>query len=80
MSVINFEFRNEVFKHNASLSYCYQCSTCTGGCPVALLTMVSTSVISTGRLESLSAKSTVGNTTITANADSSFILHLPFIF
>ena len=38
MSVINFEFRNEVLKHNASLSYCYQCSTCSGGCPVALLT------------------------------------------
>jgi heterodisulfide reductase subunit C len=38
MSVINFDFRNEVLKHNASLSYCYQCSTCSGGCPVALLT------------------------------------------
>ena len=38
MSVINFEFRNEVIKHNASLSYCYQCSTCSGGCPVALIT------------------------------------------
>ncbi|MFW9899616.1 MAG: 4Fe-4S dicluster domain-containing protein [Candidatus Thorarchaeota archaeon] len=38
MSVINFEFRNEVLKHNVSLSYCYQCSTCSGGCPVALLT------------------------------------------
>jgi heterodisulfide reductase subunit C len=38
MSVINFEFRNEVLSHNASLSYCYQCSTCSGGCPVALLT------------------------------------------
>ncbi len=38
MIVINFEFRNEVMKHNASLSYCYQCSTCSGGCPVALLT------------------------------------------
>ncbi len=38
MSVINFEFRNEVLKHNASLSYCYQCSTCSGGCPIALLT------------------------------------------
>ena len=38
MSVINFEFRNEVLKHNASLSYCYQCSTCSGGCPVALIT------------------------------------------
>ncbi|MFX1343952.1 MAG: 4Fe-4S dicluster domain-containing protein [Promethearchaeota archaeon] len=38
MSVINFEFRNKVLKHNASLSYCYQCSTCSGGCPVALIT------------------------------------------
>jgi heterodisulfide reductase subunit C len=38
MSVINYKFRNEVLKHNASLSYCYQCSTCSGGCPVALLT------------------------------------------
>jgi len=38
MSIINFEFRNEVLKHNASLSYCYQCSTCSGGCPVALIT------------------------------------------
>ncbi|MHA1992677.1 MAG: 4Fe-4S dicluster domain-containing protein [Candidatus Hodarchaeales archaeon] len=38
MSVINYDFRNEVLKHNASLSYCYQCSTCSGGCPVALIT------------------------------------------
>ncbi|MHA2289140.1 MAG: 4Fe-4S dicluster domain-containing protein [Promethearchaeota archaeon] len=38
MSIINFEFRNEVLKHNASLSFCYQCSTCSGGCPVALIT------------------------------------------
>lgn len=38
MSVINFEFRNEVIKHNASLSYCYQCSTCSGGCSLALVT------------------------------------------
>ncbi|MFX1409482.1 MAG: 4Fe-4S dicluster domain-containing protein [Promethearchaeota archaeon] len=38
MSVVNFDFRNQVIKHNASLSYCYQCSTCSGGCPVALLT------------------------------------------
>ncbi len=38
MSIINFEFRNEVMSHNASLSYCYQCSTCSGGCPVALIT------------------------------------------
>lgn len=38
MSVINYEFRNEVLKHNASLAYCYQCSTCSGCCPVALIT------------------------------------------
>jgi len=38
LSIINFEFRDEVIKHNASLSYCYQCSTCSGGCPVALIT------------------------------------------
>ena len=38
MGVINFEFRNELLKHNASLSYCYQCSTSSGGCPVALIT------------------------------------------
>jgi heterodisulfide reductase subunit C len=38
MSTINFKFRNEVLSHNASLSYCYQCSTCSGGCPIALLT------------------------------------------
>lgn len=38
MSVINYDFRNKVLKHNASLSYCYQCSTCSGGCPVALIT------------------------------------------
>ncbi|MHA1148281.1 MAG: 4Fe-4S dicluster domain-containing protein [Promethearchaeota archaeon] len=38
MVIVNFDFRNEVIKHNASLTYCYQCSTCSGGCPVALLT------------------------------------------
>jgi len=38
MSVINFDFRNEVISHNASLSYCYQCATCSGACPVALAT------------------------------------------
>jgi len=38
VSVINFKLRNEVLKHNASLSYCYQCSTCSGACPVALET------------------------------------------
>ncbi len=38
MSVINFDYRNKFIKHNMSLSYCYQCSTCSGGCPVALIT------------------------------------------
>ena len=38
MSVINFDFRNQVLSHNASLSYCYQCATCSGACPVALAT------------------------------------------
>jgi len=38
MSLINYEFKNEISKHNASLNVCYQCSTCSGGCPVALLT------------------------------------------
>ncbi|MHA1689489.1 MAG: 4Fe-4S dicluster domain-containing protein [Promethearchaeota archaeon] len=38
MNVIDFEFRKEILKHNASLSYCYQCSTCSSACPMALLT------------------------------------------
>lgn len=38
MNFINFEFRNEVLKHNSFLSYCYQCSTYSGGCPIALIT------------------------------------------
>ncbi len=38
MNVIDFKFRNEIIKHNVTLSYCYQCSTCSGGCPVALIT------------------------------------------
>ena len=38
MQAINFEFREEVLKHNASLSYCYQCATCSNSCPVAFLT------------------------------------------
>ena len=38
MVLVNFDFRNEIIKHQASLTYCYQCSTCSGGCPVALLT------------------------------------------
>ena len=35
---IDFEFRKEIRKHNFSLNYCYQCSTCSGGCPIARLT------------------------------------------
>ena len=38
MSSINFNFRKKVLSHNASLSYCYQCATCSSGCPIALLT------------------------------------------
>jgi len=36
-TTINFEFRNQLLKDHASfsLSYCYQCGTCSGGCPVA---------------------------------------------
>lgn len=36
-STINFDFRNRILKmHSAeTLSYCYQCGTCSGGCPVA---------------------------------------------
>ena len=35
---INFKFRNEISKKNFSLNYCYQCSTCSSGCPIAYLT------------------------------------------
>nr|MDO8087095.1 4Fe-4S dicluster domain-containing protein [Candidatus Sigynarchaeum springense]MDO8116208.1 4Fe-4S dicluster domain-containing protein [Candidatus Sigynarchaeota archaeon] len=36
-SSIDFDFRNKLLKmHGAlSLTYCYQCGTCSGGCPVA---------------------------------------------
>ncbi|MHA1379160.1 MAG: 4Fe-4S dicluster domain-containing protein [Candidatus Helarchaeota archaeon] len=34
-SSIDFNFRNEVVKENFSLNYCFQCGTCSGGCPVA---------------------------------------------
>jgi heterodisulfide reductase subunit C len=36
-STIDFDFRNKLLKmHGAlSLTYCYQCGTCSGGCPVA---------------------------------------------
>ena len=35
---INFDFRKEMLKHNFSLNYCYQCGTCSGGCPIARIT------------------------------------------
>jgi heterodisulfide reductase subunit C len=35
---INFEFRKQFSHLNHTLSYCYQCATCSGGCPVAKLT------------------------------------------
>ena len=38
MATVNFKFRKELLNENASLSYCYQCATCSGGCPVALKT------------------------------------------
>ncbi|MHA1299077.1 MAG: 4Fe-4S dicluster domain-containing protein [Candidatus Helarchaeota archaeon] len=35
---IDFNFKNEVVKDNFSLNYCFQCGTCSGGCPVAAIT------------------------------------------
>ncbi|MHA1791534.1 MAG: 4Fe-4S dicluster domain-containing protein [Promethearchaeota archaeon] len=37
MATVNFSFRNTLLKDFGlmSLSWCYQCATCTGGCPVA---------------------------------------------
>ena len=39
-TTINFEFRNQILgTHNGTtLSYCYQCGTCSGGCPSAQVT------------------------------------------
>lgn len=37
-SSLDFNFRNEVVKNNFSLNYCFQCGTCSGGCPVAAVT------------------------------------------
>ena len=39
-TTINFEFRNQILgTHNGNtLSYCYQCGTCSGGCPSAQVT------------------------------------------
>ncbi len=40
MATIDFEFRNEILSNNIgnTLSYCYQCATCSGACPVAQIT------------------------------------------
>ncbi|MHA1230513.1 MAG: 4Fe-4S dicluster domain-containing protein [Candidatus Helarchaeota archaeon] len=35
---VNYEFRNELIQKNFSLTNCYQCSTCSSGCPIAFLT------------------------------------------
>ena len=35
---INFDFRKQLHGYNLSLNYCFQCSTCSGGCPVAKIT------------------------------------------
>lgn len=35
---IDYDFRKQIRSFNASLDYCFQCSTCTGICPVAKLT------------------------------------------
>jgi len=37
-TTIDFKFRNEIIKDNFSLSYCYQCGTCSSACPIALVT------------------------------------------
>jgi heterodisulfide reductase subunit C len=39
MQLVDFSKRNELINENLSLSYCYQCATCAGGCPVALKTV-----------------------------------------
>jgi heterodisulfide reductase subunit C len=40
MASIDFEFRNSIVGSNigSTLSYCYQCATCSGACPVAQVT------------------------------------------
>ena len=35
---IDFDFRRKLQEHNFSLNYCFQCATCSGGCPIARLT------------------------------------------
>ncbi|MHA2001102.1 MAG: 4Fe-4S dicluster domain-containing protein [Promethearchaeota archaeon] len=38
MLSIDFKFRRQLTQNNLSLNYCYQCGTCSGACPVALIT------------------------------------------
>ncbi|MCP4760155.1 MAG: hypothetical protein GY870_00140 [archaeon] len=40
MAQINFDFRNQILAKyiSSTVSYCYQCSSCTGACPVAEMT------------------------------------------
>jgi heterodisulfide reductase subunit C len=40
MATLDFEFRNMILQQDigSTLSYCYQCATCSGACPVAQVT------------------------------------------
>ena len=39
MSVmVDFDFRREIEAFDISLNYCFQCGTCSGGCPVSYIT------------------------------------------
>ncbi|MHA1733247.1 MAG: 4Fe-4S dicluster domain-containing protein [Promethearchaeota archaeon] len=38
MQVVDFTFRDQFYGGSRTLNYCYQCATCSGGCPVALKT------------------------------------------
>ena len=38
MQMTDFEFRNDLIMEDFSLSYCYQCGTCSSTFPVALIT------------------------------------------
>ena len=40
MATLDFDFRNQILSNDigGTLSYCYQCATCSGACPVAQVT------------------------------------------
>ncbi len=40
MATIDFEFRNQIIQSDigTTLTYCYQCATCSGACPVSQVT------------------------------------------